>query len=71
MIGVVVDHSGKPGGFAEQRYRQRRTNWLKRVWWALPVLFLPVPVVVVLGLILQGHVSGFLGGSRLAPLQER
>jgi hypothetical protein len=62
MIGSVANDSRRPGGFAAQRYRDRRRNWLKRVWWALPVLFLPVPVVVVLGLILQGRVSGFLWG---------
>lgn len=62
MILVVVDDSRKPGGFAEKRYRERRKSWLRRVWWALPFVFLPVPVVVVLGLILQGHVSGFLWG---------
>lgn len=62
MIRIVVDRSRKPGGFAEQRYRERRMSWLRRVSWALPVLFLPVPVVALIGLTLHGRVSGFLWG---------
>lgn len=59
MAGITSD----AGGFAAQRFKQRRSAWRRRIWWAIPLASaFPVLVGVVLGLLFAGeHLPVFLG----------
>lgn len=60
----------RAGGFAAARYRHRRKLWLRRVWWAFPLIFvLPLVAEGLIILALHARASDLLWGIGLgAPL---
>lgn len=56
----VVDRQA--GHFADRRFRERRRAWRRRVWWAFPLVVLPVFAATGLGLLLMPGQPAFLIG---------
>lgn len=60
-VEQLGDRPRQPGGFAQERYRRRRRKWLRRAWWAFPVvLLLPVAGEAAVALTLRDHLFGSL-----------
>src|SRR5205085_5141847 len=53
----------RAGGFAMERYRKRHWAWLRRVWWAFPLVVMgPVVAGGVIALTLHARHLEFLWG---------
>lgn len=67
---AVELRSNDAGGFADDRFRQRRRAWRRRIWWVLPLVAVwIVAVAVVFGLLVaRDHLSlyvAFAAGTAL------
>jgi hypothetical protein len=53
----------KPGRFADERFRARRKAWLRRVWWAFPLVavFQISLVLIVAAIFAPADLSFYLG----------